>query len=489
VLRARWIVGLVVCAVAAAGVAGCGSSGSSGSPLQTEFSYLPANSPLVLTIQTDPNSAGVKNTMAFLGRFSFAPLLESAVITRLRQAGVDYNADVKPLFGNPVVFAIPAASLYRSGGGRNYVAVWVTKSSSALNSLIQRTSSGLRKLGSRGSATLYGAGGRTAIAVDGATLVVGATRESVIAALDRHAQGGGVSMASYAANTAGLPTDAEIQVFGNVQQLLTGNPRASSALRVPWVAAIRGYGVSIGASSSGTTVRYHVDTTGSSLSPAQLPLSPAAPVPALPTGFPIAAGLQDPQHLITFIESAEQLAAPGKWATFQRRQAALRAKTGTDITALLHQLTGNLVIASNLHATFGRADVADPKATAATLAKLLKDPRDAFQTGTVTRAGNAYVFKKPKGDVILELVGSRLAVGNKTTAAQVHAFASAPTAPAAGAQGPVAFSVALPQLLSLVSRSASTRIPPALISTLGNLTGWASNTASGLNGTASLAFK
>jgi hypothetical protein len=53
----------------------------------------------------------------------------------------------------------------------------------------------------------------------------------------------------------------------------------------------------------------------------------------------------------------------------------------------------------------------------------------------------------------------------------------------------VAFSVALPQLLSLVSRSASSRIPPALISTLGNLTGWASNTASGLNGTASLAFK
>ena len=467
-------------------VAGCGSSGSSGGPLQTELSYLPAGSPLVVTFQTDPNSAAVKNTMSFIGRFQFAPVLESAVITRLKQAGVDYDADVKPLLGNPIVIAGTGPSLSGSGS-RRFVGVWVTKSASGLSSLIKRTASSLRNLGSRDGVTVYSGQG-TCLAVDGATLIIGPSREVVFAALDRHAKGGGLQMTDYARATAGLPADAEIQAFGSVQQLLTGNPRASSALRVPWVASIRGYGVSIGAASSGVTVSYHVDTSGSTLTAAQLPLSSAAGAPELPTGFPVVAGLRDPQHLIGFVESAEQVAAPAKWASFQRRQAALRAKTGADINQLLHQLTGTLAIASDLHATFARAEVADPAAAAATMAKLAKDPRDAFQTPTVVRAGNTYVFKRPTGDVIVELVGKRVVVGSKATPGQVRAFAAAPSSAASG-QGPAAFSVALPQILAIATRHGSTRIPPAVVNLLGNLTGSASNTASGLNGSASLAIR
>ncbi len=99
------------------------------------------------------------------------------------------------------------------------------------------------------------------------------------------------------------------------------------------------------------------------------------------------------------------------------------------------------------------------------------------------------MFKRPTGDVIFELVGNRLAVGSKATAARVHAFAGAPTAAATGAQGPVAFSISLPALLKLAVRTSGAQIPTAILGTLGNLTGWAANTVSGLNGTASLAFK
>ncbi len=486
-LRARWIAGALACGLLAVGLAACGSS-SSGSPLNTELSYLPADSPLVVTIQTNPSSAAVNNTVAFLNRFQITALAESTVITRLRQAGVNYDTDVKPLFGNPVAVAITASSSSQSGG-RHFVAVWVTKSSSALNSLVQRASSGLHQTGSRDGATLYRTGGSTTVAVDGATLVVGPTPDAVNSALDRHSGGGGMSESLYARSTAGLAGDALIHVFGSFQRLLTASSRTSGAVQVPWVEAIRGYGVSIAPSGTGVTVRYHIDTSGSSLAAAQLPIALGSAAPNLPTGFPIAAGVRDPHHVVAFVESAEQVAAPAKYATFLRRQASLRARTGADVNDLLRQLTGDLVTVSDGHATAARSDVADPSKTGRVLASLAKDPRDAFQTGSVTRSGAFYVFHKPGGDTLLGLVGNKLVVGTRVSPAQLAAVAKATTAAVPGAQGPVAFSVSLQELIRLGLQRTGQQIPTAVLAALGNLTGWASNNSSGLDGVASVAVK
>jgi hypothetical protein len=481
------MLGLLASGLVAAGLAACGSSGS-GSPLQTELSYLPANSPLVVTVQTDPKSAAVKNTMSLLGRFQFTAIAASAVITHLRAAGVDYYTDVEPLFGNPVVVAITGSPTSHDARSR-FVAVWVTKSGSALSSLVQKPSSGLHNVGSHDGVPLYRTRGSTTLAVDGATLIAGPNPAAVTSALDRHANGTGMSPSLYARSTAGLPGDALVRVFGSVQQLLAASSHGSAAARVPWVAAVRGYGVSISMSNTGVSVRYHVDTSGSTLTSAQLPLSPSAGAPRLPQGLPIAAGLSDPKHVVTFVEAAEQASAPAKYAKFQRRQAALRARTGADLNQLLGELTGSLLIASDGHATLGRSEVSDPKKTAQILAKLAKDPRDAFQTGSVTQAGGFYVFHNPNGDTLLGLVANKLVAGHKANPGQVKAFAGVTTSPVAGAQGPFAFTVSLAQLVTLATRGASSRIPPAILAALGNLTGWASNTTSGLDGTAAVSVK
>lgn len=426
--------------------------------------------------------------MSFVNRFPFAPVLESALISRLKQAGVDYDADVKPLFGNPVVLAEPSGSL---SSGRRFVGVWVTKSESGLKSLIQKTSSGLHQVGTRDGATLYQSSS-TYAAVDGATLVLGSSRDEVVNALDRHAHGGhgdALTPGEYSRDTAGLPAGAELQAFGDLRQVLASKARSGSAVRVPWVSAIRGYGIAVSASSSGVAVHYHIDTSGSSLTPAQLPLPASSAGPSLPTGFPIAAGLRGPQHLVAFIQSAEQLASPATYARFLRRQASLRAKTGVDLNDLLSQLAGDVVIGSDAHSVLVRAEVIDAKTTARVLAGLAKDPQDAFQTGSVTRAGNTYVFKRPDGDTVVQLIGKRILVGTKTTAAQLQAFAHAATVPAANAQGPLAFSVQLAELIGLALKRSHTSIPPSVTGMLGDITGWAANTPAGLNGIAELTLK
>ena len=495
-LRARWIAGLVAGAVIVGALTGCGSSAPRGGPVQTELSYLPPSSPLVLTIQTDPNSAGVKNTLAFLNRFPFTPLLESALISRLKQAGVDYDADVKPLFGNPVVVAATGYSLSAGSGPRRFVLVWVTKSSSALNSLVHRTSSGLHRVGSLRGATVYGTAGKTTIAVDGATVVLGPNRDEVINALNRHWNGGGISADEYSRSTTGLPADAFVYAFGNLQRilaeqrLLAAGSSADRARRIPWVAAIHRYGVFIAPSSSGVTVRFHVDTSGSSLTPDQLPLVPGPATPRLASGFPISAGLHDPQHVVAFIETGRRLSGSAKYAASQRRQARLRARTGSNFNLLVRQLTGDVVLGSDVHATLGRADVRDPAATAKMLANISKDPADAFPGSTVTSGGGLYIFHKRDGTTeTLGVASGTLVFGFKAQPAQIRAFATAPTVPAAGAQGPVAFRVALPELIALATKNASSRIPPALLKSLGDLTGSASDSVSGLDGSATIAVK
>ena len=109
---------------------------------------------------------------------------------------------------------------------------------------------------------------------------------------------------------------------------------------------------------------------------------------------------------------------------------------------------------------------------------------------TVTSTGGFYVYHRPNGSTeTVGLASGKLLLGIKTPPAQLRTFATAPTAPAPNAQGSFAFSVALPQLIALASRGSSTRIPPALLNSLGNLTGWASAAVTGVDGSATVAFK
>ncbi len=137
-MRRRFIALLVAaCTVV---VAGCGSSSSS-SPVASEMSYLAADSPLVMSIATDPNGSAIHGVNALLGQFPFASLGIGALKQKLQQGGINYDGDVKPLFGNPVVISlstigVPSASTLTHPASSDALIVWQTKDGDKLKSLL-----------------------------------------------------------------------------------------------------------------------------------------------------------------------------------------------------------------------------------------------------------------------------------------------------------------------------------------------------------------
>ena len=334
-MRRRRLIALLAAACIVV-VAGCGSSSSS-NPIASELSYLPAGSPFVMSVATDPNGAAIHGVNALLGQFPFASLGIGALKQKLQQSGINYDGDVRPLFGNPVVLAlssvaVPSTSTLTNPASSNALVVWETKDGDKLKSLLKRVAPGLHQSGEHDGATIYGDGSNGAFAIDGSTLVFGASAASVNAALDRHKNGGGMTEAQYKAATAGLPSDALVSVVGDIGGLLNSQGLAS-ARQIPWVAAIHSYSEAITASSSGLKVSYHIDTSGAQLTDAQLPFAPGNTAPALAGNFPITFGIHDPAHIFQFAESAEQVASPVSYGAFQKRQAAVRARQVSTSTA------------------------------------------------------------------------------------------------------------------------------------------------------------
>jgi hypothetical protein len=472
--------------VVAVALASCGSSTSS-SPLGTALSYFPKDSPFVMSVVTDPSSSAVKNGQAALHRLPLATFGQAALIARLQQVGINYDADIRPLFGNPLLLGIEGPSV--SGSTRSKVlVVWVTKDAGTLSSLIKKLR--LPKTQSVGGATLYQAS-TTTLAVDGATLVAGPSA-SVTAALGRHAHGGGMSSADYDRELSGLPQSSLIEAFGYVKPILSASQ--AKAKRVPWVAALRGYGVSIGASPTGLSLRYRLDTGGAVLTTTQLPIAAGASPPGLAGNQPIQVGLRDPAATLRFALDAEQHSSPARYAADLAHMAAVRRRTGVDFRRdVLAQLGNNAALASDAHSFMLRVDVLKPATAARTLRRLGTSALDVVGThpgATVTLGPDGFetIHRAKKPSILFGLAGSEFVAGTATPA-QLRAFAAAPAAAAAGAQGAAAFRIALPQLLALTLRGTPSRTVAQLLSSLGDVTGWLSASPSALAGSATLALK
>ncbi|HJS94194.1 MAG TPA: DUF3352 domain-containing protein [Solirubrobacteraceae bacterium] len=483
----RWFSMLLGVLVLACVLAACGSSSGSGSsndPLAAALSYIPSGSPVSATIVTDPNSAPVKNLSALLKKFQLASLLTSTVNQELQKQGLSYNADIKPLLGNPVV----VGTIETAGAGSKLkgVGVWVTKDASKLNRLV--SSNGSKKVGSHDGATLYRSrDGQSVLAVDGATLVAADTQTLVNAALDRHAKNNGMTVSQYNQQVSGLPSPALVQVFGNVAPLLA-TPQTATARRIPWVAAIKGYGVSINTTSSGISLDWKIDTTGRQLTSAQLPLAAGSAAPALASGEPGSFGIRDPAQIAAFAESALQAADPNASAQFQAALGALRNGFGIDITGALGQLTGDLITAGQGQVSLIRAGVGDPAVVSRTLANLAKHIGSlAAGTSMKPLGGGFYLVSRQSLTFAVGLVGNQLVAGNASVS-KLRAFATQPTTPSGG-HGAIAFSESLPQVLNLTGGLVRSTEAQLILGQLKSFSGWIANTQSALTGNALVTIK
>ena len=471
-------------------LAACGSSSSSsaaaGSPLTTALSYLPANSPLVMTLATDPSSGAVKNANALLAKFQLAGFLESALKEKLELEGINYDTDIRPLLGNPVVLGTSDPTL--SGSNPPFVAAWVTKDAGALSALVQKKGAGAQKIGTHDGSTIYKFSSGV-LAVDGPTAVIADTSSQLDAALDRHADNTGMTQSAYSRETAGLPSAPLFEVFGDLRETLS-MPKEASARRIPWVAALDGYAVAFTAGSTGLQLDYRLDTAGQPVAPAQLPIAAGTSPPTLIANAAGSFGLRDPAQLIAFVESAEQATSPAAYARFLKAAASIRAKTGVDVNSLPSQLSGDLISASQGHTDLVRVGVSNPAAVSAAFAKLQAHVHSLSPKLSATPIGAGFYALKEGSSKTFDVgvVGNQIVAGNATPAA-LRQFAAEPTAPAAGAQGALAFRVSLQQALRLTGGLLHSPQATLVLSQLGDLTGWLAASPNAMTGSATLSIK
>jgi hypothetical protein len=489
----RLLICLATAACAIGALSGCGSSSpSSSSPASTPavqaLSYFPPATPFVMTVATAPRSQSIEQAQALERRFPTYSAAATALFARLSQLGIDYNQDVRPLFGNPIALGAVGTSGLTGSQIPPFLAVWVTKSATRLSALIDKLHS-LRGTGTYDGAHLYSVGSY-AVAITGPTVLFAQSAQVLDAALARHTGGQGITSADDARAMTGISSHGLIEMFGDLSGVLA-TPSAAKARQVPWVAALRAYGVSVSASPSGLTIGFHLDTTGKTLSPAQLPIASGAAGPGEAGVLPIQAGIRDPSQIINFIIATLKQTDPAGYAKLVRNEAALKRRAGIDIGAQANLLTGNLNVASDTHTTVVRAQVSNAAAAGTLLSKLSAPASGAHggkAYGLTAIGGGFYTITSSKPKLTIGLVGNEFLLG-RATPAELRAFAAAPTEGTSSGTGSVTFRIALAQLLAITLRRAPSATEQQLLGLIGDLTGAASATPTGLTGTATLGLK
>ncbi len=469
---------VIIALAVAVGVAACGGSSTPNATMQA-LSYFPGSTPLVATIVTDSHSPAVQQALSQAQGSATDGALIRQLVSQLAQRGISYDRDIRPLFGNPIALGTVQASL-SSSGSQPFLAAWVTRSASTLRSLISKLR--IHSTGTHDGAKLY-ASGRTVVAVDGATLLVASSTSTITAALDRHANGTGLGASAYARDTGGL-RGSLVTVFGDLTSALSST-RAAAAGKIPWVAAIRGYGIGIATAGRNVTIRYHVDTGGRQLTSGQLPIATGSAAPALAGSLPIELALRDPAQSVDFVISAIQAADPAAYAKVVAAEAAVKATTGVSISSLISSLSGDLRIESDGHTTLASSGLSDPSAFSSALAKLAQLSAAGGSSAIRALGSGFYAMHSGRTTLIVGVASNELVAGNATPA-QLAAFASAPASPAAAGGGAVAFRLALPSLLPLVLRNAPSAAEQQILSLLGTMSGAVQATTGGLTGSATL---
>jgi hypothetical protein len=489
----RRLLTLAAATAATFALAACGSTATNhsarSSPEQTELSYFPAGSPLLIAIQTSSNSAAAQGLKQLEDGLPIAALGFDAAQSRLSQLGINLDSDLRPLLGDPIVLGVTSSTI--GHGSAQLLAVWHTRSAAKLTALLRKLP-GVQETATQVGDTFYSFS-RAALAQDGPTLLVGSSRGELQAALMHHP-------AHSAQPPLNVPPGAALTVFGNLGATLAqGSP---SSRRVPWVDALTSYLTTLGATGSGLDLSFRLDTTGRSLTPAQVPLAAGNGTPSFAGDLPVTVSVLDPAHLLAFAEQTQAELAPESYARFLRRQQLVQARTGTNLNALLAQATGDLILASNLRTYLLRVGVSDPARAAADLGKLLSAPQSLFKQGASARplGGGFYTVSEGGDRITLGIARGQFVAGFSrpasatvkatalpTTPLALSAFAAAPTTPASGAHGTVAFRVALPTLLAVAMHHQPPAMFAPVLQALGDVTGWASATTSSLTGGARLA--
>jgi uncharacterized protein DUF3352 len=413
--RPRLVLAAAVAALAL--LPGCGSDKSSKAPLDDALSYMPANSPFVVSISTDLQSDQYKSLEALARKFPFAGQAITQLKNSLESSGnVSYKNDVKPLLGNEAVVsgADVQSFVNRGTSGSDFFAALKTKDKGKLEDLVKKDKG--ESKGDYKGAKLYQSGD-TAYALDGDLVVLTETQDMLKQALDRHDSGSGMTKEKFDKAFDGLPADGLFRAYFDVQGLVNGDPDTVKARKVKWVRALRSFGAVASADRQGLSFDFRLVTDPAGLADSDLPLPPgggSAQLPARPAGSgTVAVGLRDFGHAIDFCSGvAKALGEHQSCDLATQLEKELGPQLAGDVRKnVFDQLKGDVVALIGLDKSYGVATkVADQARLEKTLAELSKE---GALGGGDTSAGGRPSLTKSKGGLytLITKNGDRSEIG------------------------------------------------------------------------------
>jgi hypothetical protein len=481
-------------AVLAVATGGCGGGGSSSSgDLDTVLSYIPADTPFAVELDTDLEDSQYKALDAIINRFPGADTIRALIKAQISKGvkGADFDKDIKPLLGNPaVISATDVGSFLSDSEQAGFVAALQVSDKDALDSLIEKTSP--QKRGEVGGATVY-QDGDTFFGVNDDVVIVAGSRELLEAALKRADGGDHLSTDDFEAGLSGLPEDAFARVYVDVQGLLKQSGGAAAARRIEWVSALRTVGLTVTAHKSSIDVDFNAVTKGDDLTDEDLPFATGdEPAKVVKRPGEIGIGLRNPRQLAAFFESALQAVDPKTFGDYEQGKRAIAAKLDLDIDKdLIAQLTGNLSVSFTIAGDFAaRAEVKDPAAFAKTVDKVAKAlPQLGSTLGIegVGRSGDLYEARLSSGSsFVFGMAGDSLVVASD--AARAHSIARTEPEAVPGASGSLVLRADAEglarQLLTKIAPQFGIPEPviPVFARPFGELNGWVTTSTDGLKG-------
>lgn len=472
--------------VAVLTLAACGDDSGS-SALDQALSYLPADAPLAVTLDTDIEGDQYQQLGDLIERFPGGEQVTEGLRSSIEEEGVNFEEDVRPLLGSEFVIGAPDAAALDSEDDQ-FVGALPVDDPDALQTLVDDQDA--TEVGEVEGATIYELD--TFMAIDGDVAVFAETQERVEAALEQRAAGDGLSEDDFNEALADLPEDALVRVYADMPPILAADPQAEQAQEVAWVAALETLGLTAAAADEGLEVEMNLNTNPEELSEEQLPIAAGAddPPPVVAADDEVGVGLRDPSQIADFVQLAAEEAGAGE---VELVKSQISERLGIDLDEdVFGQLTGEASVSVGLQGDVGfRSELSDPSAFEDTLDQISQRlPRAAAGLGAqglslkASPGGSGlYELRTPDGPPLsMGVVDGVLVVGQSEQQAEALAAASPEEVPDATGSITVLADASTIAQQALEPLALVIGDPQGFAEPLGDLTGSIEADTSGMRG-------
>ena len=488
--RATTLLALVTAALA---IAGCGSGGS-GDAVEDALGFMPKDSPVVVTLATDPDEGQWQQLDKLTKKLPFSGELKQRFTQGFEDnSKLDFDKDVKPILGNELVLVVPSLEELQQSDSAVLLALKVDDEDKA-ESFIKKDGT---KISSHDGTDLYKESGDTYVALKEGVIVAADTEDDLKAALDRFDGNEGMTEDDLEARMAGLDGEALLKVGVNAKQVIAESPdrEAKGALKVKWIAALRDVGTQIVARDDGIEYEFKTTSAGG-LSPEDLPLSAGAEAaPVVRRATDVGFGMRDLAQTIEFGEMASRVTDPKGFAKYRKEKEKAGRQLGIDFDRdVFSQFEGDASVSVSIDGSFAmRSELRDPKAFQKTLRtavpRLKRVAKDEY-TGIAVpkKPGGFYAAATSEGKkYVFGVVGGKFVIA--TDAARASQFAAQSATPVPGAKGSVALAMDTRAIANEVARRQGQGAAALFTGAFGDLTGSIESETSGLTGRFKLGIK